>query len=224
MTNYQSVIDSKINLVTGSERKISLFKRFTKRIFDLLFSLLGIIVLSPIFIIAAIWIKLSTKDRIIYKQQRMGKNLKLFNIYKFQTMVPDADKIGPLVTVGNDPRVTKPGRVLRKYKIDELPQLFNVLFGTMSFVGPRPEVPKYLPYYSDEHLKLFTIKPGITDISSIELRDEELFLEENSDRIDYYETVLLPQKLNNSLTYLEKYSVLYDVKLILKTIKKVVFS
>ncbi|MBK2404691.1 sugar transferase [Erysipelothrix sp. strain 2 (EsS2-7-Brazil)] len=224
MTNYQSVIDSKINLVTGSERKISLFKRFTKRIFDLLFSLLGIIVLSPIFIIVAIWIKLSTKDRIIYKQQRMGKNLKLFNIYKFQTMVPDADKIGPLVTVGNDPRVTKPGRVLRKYKIDELPQLFNVLFGTMSFVGPRPEVPKYLPYYSDEHLKLFTIKPGITDISSIELRDEELFLEENSDRIDYYETVLLPQKLNNSLTYLEKYSVLYDVKLILKTIKKVVFS
>ncbi|WP_342621549.1 sugar transferase [Erysipelothrix sp. P66] len=222
MTNYQSIIDSKINLVTRSERKISLFKQFTKRTFDLLFSLLGIVILSPVLIFVAIWIKLSTKDRIIYKQQRMGKNLKLFNIYKFQTMVPDADKIGPLVTVGNDPRVTKPGRVLRKYKIDELPQLFNVLFGTMSFVGPRPEVPKYLPYYSDKHLKLFTIKPGITDISSIELRDEELFLEENSNRIDYYETVLLPQKLNNSLTYLEKYSVLYDVKLILKTIKKVV--
>lgn len=222
MTNYQSVIDSKINLIEGSVQRISIFKRLTKRVFDLFFSLLGIAILSPVFIFVAIWIKLSTKNRIIYKQQRMGQNLKLFNIYKFQTMVPNADKIGPLVTVGNDPRVTKPGRVLRKYKIDELPQLFNVLFGNMSFVGPRPEVPKYLPYYSDEQLKLFSIKPGITDISSIELRDEELFLEENSDRNDYYEAVLLPKKLNNSLTYLEKYSVLYDVKLILKTIKKIV--
>ena len=221
MDKYQSIINEKKEILKKIEWTIPFHKRLFKRIFDIIFSLLGLILLSPLLLIVALWIKLSTKEKIFYKQKRMGRDLELFNIYKFQTMVPNADKIGPLVTAGEDPRVTKPGKFLRKYKIDELPQLFNVLKGDMSFVGPRPEVPKYLKYYSDEHLKLFCIQPGITDNSSIELRDEESFINENSSVVDFYEKVLLPKKLDSSLLYLYKISVFEDIKLILTTFSSI---
>lgn len=221
MDKYQSVIIDAKEIFKTIECDILFRKRVFKRIFDVIFSLLGLIVLAPLLLIVSIWIKVTTKEKVFYMQKRMGRNLELFNIYKFQTMVPDADLIGPLVTAGEDPRVTKPGKFLRKYKIDELPQLFNVLKGDMSFVGPRPEVPKYLPYYSNKHLKLFCIKPGITDNSSIELRDEETLLDNNSCKDKYYELELLPLKLNKSLIYLENISVLYDLKLVLMTIVEV---
>lgn len=222
MSNYNDVLTEKRNILNRLDFDIPMYKLFLKRVFDIFFSLLGLIVLSPILLIVAVWIKLSTREKIFYKQVRMGQNLRLFEIYKFQTMVPDADKMGPLVTVGEDPRVTKPGRFLRKYKIDELPQLFNVLKGDMSFVGPRPEVPKYLTYYTDEQLKLFKIKPGITDYASIEFRDEEEYLSENQDKPNFYEEVLLPRKLEYSIYYLNRIAIGSDIIIIFRTIFKVI--
>ena len=224
MSNYNDVLTEKRNILNTLDFDIPMYKLFLKRVFDIFFSLLGLVVLSPLLLIVAVWIKLSTREKIFYKQVRMGQNLRLFEIYKFQTMVPDADKMGPLVTVGEDPRVTKPGKFLRKYKIDELPQLFNVLKGDMSFVGPRPEVPKYLPYYTNEQLKLFKIKPGITDYASIEFRDEEEYLSENQDKPNFYEEVLLPRKLRYSLRYLTNYSIIKDITIILLTILSVIFE
>lgn len=221
MSNHNDVLTEKRNILNTLDFNVPMYKLFLKRVFDIFFSLLGLVVLLPLLLIVAIWIKLSTKEKVFYKQVRMGQNLRLFEIYKFQTMVPDADKMGPLVTVGEDPRVTKPGKFLRKYKIDELPQLFNVLKGDMSFVGPRPEVPKYLPYYTNEQLKLFKIKPGITDYASIEFRDEEEYLSENQDKPNFYEEVLLSKKLNSSMKYLSKCNFLEDVFIILETILKI---
>lgn len=218
MNSYQDVIREKKKILESLECHIPGHRRVFKRLFDIVFSFLGLIALSPILLIVAIWIKISTKENVFYKQKRMGKNLELFDIYKFQTMVPNADKMGPLVTVGEDPRVTKPGKFLRKYKIDELPQLFNVLKGDMSFVGPRPEVPKYLKYYTDEQLKLFFIRPGITDLSSIEFKNEEQYLEKHSHVEMFYEDVLLPKKLESSLSYLSNVSVEEDIKTIFKTL------
>ena len=224
MSNHNDVLTEKRNILNTLDFNVPMYKLFLKRVFDIFFSLLGLVVLSPLLLIVAIWIKLSTKEKVFYKQVRMGQNLRLFEIYMFQTMVPDADKMGPLVTVGEDPRVTKPGKFLRKYKIDELPQLFNVLKGDMSFVGPRPEVPKYLPYYTNEQLKLFKIKPGITDYASIEFRDEEEYLSENQDKPNFYEEVLLPRKLRYSLRYLTNYSIIKDITIILLTILSVIFE
>lgn len=224
MSNHNDVLTEKRNILKTLDFNVPMYKLFLKRVFDIFFSLLGLVVLSPLLLIVAVWIKLSTREKVFYKQVRMGQNLKLFEIYKFQTMVPDADKMGPLVTVGEDPRVTKPGKFLRKYKIDELPQLFNVLKGDMSFVGPRPEVPKYLPYYTIEQLKLFKIKPGITDYASIEFRDEEEYLSENQDKPNFYEEVLLPRKLRYSLRYLTNYSIIKDITIILLTILSVIFE
>lgn len=222
MNNYQDVIREKKKILESLECHIPGHRRVFKRLFDIVFSFLGLIALSPILLIVAIWIKISTKENVFYKQKRMGKNLELFDIYKFQTMVPNADKMGPLVTVGEDPRVTKPGKFLRKYKIDELPQLFNVLKGDMSFVGPRPEVPKYLKYYTDEQLKLFFIQPGVTDISSLELHDEEGYLSLHATSQSFYEKKLLPNKLNMSLKYFNEYSLRTDVVIILKTLFRII--
>lgn len=194
--------------------------QIVKRIFDFLLSLFGIIILSPIFIIVSIAIKLDSKGSILFLQKRVGRYGKEFNIYKFRTMVTDAEKLGKQITVGKDNRITKVGAFLRKFKIDELPQLFNVLKGDMSLVGPRPEVPKYVALYNEEQRKVLDIRPGITDMASLRYKDENDILGKVDNPEEYYINVIMKDKLNLNLEYIEKSNVFFDIYLILKTIIK----
>jgi lipopolysaccharide/colanic/teichoic acid biosynthesis glycosyltransferase len=194
--------------------------QLVKRIFDFLLSLFGIIILSPIFIIVSIAIKLDSKGSILFLQKRVGRYGKEFNIYKFRTMVTDAEKLGKQITVGKDNRITKVGAFLRKFKIDELPQLFNVLKGDMSLVGPRPEVPKYVALYNEEQRKVLDIRPGITDMASLRYKDENDILGKVDNPEEYYINVIMKDKLNLNLEYIEKSNVFFDIYLILKTIIK----
>ncbi|EIF2086634.1 sugar transferase [Clostridium perfringens] len=194
-----------------------------KRMFDLFFSLIGIIITIPIFILVSIMIKLTSKGPIIFKQERVGKNKKIFYIYKFRTMTDCDDRASDRqVTVINDQRITRIGRILRKYKIDELPQLYNVLKGDMSFVGPRPEVKKYVKFYEEEYDEILKIKPGITDLASIEYIDENTIISKYSDPEKIYIEEVLPKKLMLNKRYIEEMSIKNDILLILKTIKKII--
>ncbi|MDC4250803.1 sugar transferase [Clostridium perfringens] len=194
-----------------------------KRTFDLFFSLIGIIITIPILILVSIMIKLTSKGPIIFKQERVGKNKKIFYIYKFRTMTDCDDKASDRqVTVINDQRITRIGRILRKYKIDELPQLYNVLKGDMSFVGPRPEVKKYVKFYEEEYDEILKIKPGITDLASIEYIDENTIISKYSDPEKVYIEEVLPKKLMLNKRYIEEMSIKNDILLILKTIKKII--
>ncbi|ELC8427787.1 sugar transferase [Clostridium perfringens] len=194
-----------------------------KRTFDLFFSLIGIIITIPIFILVSIMIKLTSKGTIIFKQERVGKNKKIFYIYKFRTMTDCDDRASDRqVTVINDQRITRIGRILRKYKIDELPQLYNVLKGDMSFVGPRPEVKKYVKFYEEEYDEILKIKPGITDLASIEYIDENTIISKYSDPEKVYIEEVLPKKLMLNKRYIEEMSIKNDILLILKTIKKII--
>lgn len=191
-----------------------------KRIFDIIMSLIGIIILSPLLIIVSIAIKVSSPGNILFLQKRVGKNGEEFNIYKFRTMVSDAEKLGKQITVGNDSRITKVGAFLRKFKIDELPQLFNVFNGDMSLVGPRPEVPKYVALYNEEQRKVLSIRPGITDMASLRYRDENDILGKVDNPEEYYINVIMQDKLKLNLEYIEKSNIIFDISLILKTIIK----
>lgn len=191
-----------------------------KRIFDFFAALIGIIVISPILIVVSITIKLDSPGNIMFLQKRVGKNGKEFYIYKFRTMVTDAEKIGKQITVGKDSRITKVGAFLRKYKIDELPQLFNVLKGEMSLVGPRPEVPKYVALYSKEQKKVLSVRPGITDLASLRYSDENEVLGKVDNPEEYYINVIMKDKLNLNLEYIEKSNLFFDISLIIKTIIK----
>ncbi|MGU8558622.1 sugar transferase [Clostridium perfringens] len=194
-----------------------------KRMFDLFFSLIGIIITIPILILVSIMVKLTSKGPIIFKQERVGKNKKIFYIYKFRTMTDCDDKASDRqVTVINDQRITRIGRILRKYKIDELPQLYNVLKGDMSFVGPRPEVKKYVKFYEEEYDEILKIKPGITDLASIEYIDENTIISKYSDPEKIYIEKVLPKKLMLNKRYIEEMSIKNDILLILKTIKKII--
>ncbi|ABG83056.1 sugar transferase [Clostridium perfringens] len=194
-----------------------------KRTFDLFFSLIGIIITIPIFILVSIMIKLTSKGPIIFKQERVGKNKKIFYIYKLRTMTDcDVKASDRQVTVINDQRITRIGRILRKYKIDELPQLYNVLKGDMSFVGPRPEVKKYVKFYEEEYDEILKIKPGITDLASIEYIDENTIISKYSDPEKVYIEEVLPKKLMLNKRYIEEMSIKNDILLILKTIKKII--
>ncbi len=190
---------------------------FFKRIFDLLSALIVIIVFSPLLILLSVWIAFDSKGGVFYKQERVGKNGKLFNLLKFRSMRPNADRAGQL-TVGDDNRVTKVGRFIRKYKLDELPQLFNIVKGEMSIVGPRPEVPKYVDMYSEEQKKVLLALPGLTDFASIEYLDEQKILgaADNPEKI-YIEEVM-PAKLELNLKYIKERNFWLDIGLIFKTI------
>ncbi len=189
-----------------------------KRIFDIIFSFLGLILIFPIFIIVSILIKLTSPGPIFFKQERIGKNFKPFLLYKFRTMIPDAPKRGPLITSSDDPRITKIGRILRKTKLDELPQLINVLKGDMSLVGPRPEVKKYVDMYKNDYEEILKIRPGITDIASFTFRNEEELLKDKDNVEEYYAYVILPQKIKLAKEYLKRISLWFDIKIIFKTI------
>jgi len=189
-----------------------------KRLFDIILSLPGLIVLAPIFLIIGIAIKIDSKGGVFYKQIRVGKNNKDFIIYKFRTMLINADKLGLLTIGDNDPRITKAGYYLRKYKIDEWPQLFNVLLGNMSFVGPRPEVRKYVNYYNAKQKQVLNYKPGITDLASITYRNESAILKNQQNPEDYYIKKILPEKIEINLAYIKQRSLLKDIKVIIKTV------
>ena len=192
-----------------------------KRCFDLILSLLGIVILSPIFIIIYILILVTMRESPIFTQVRTGYKEKLFKIYKFRTMVINADKIGALVTADKDPRITKVGAKIRKYRIDEIPQLINVLKGEMSFVGTRPEVKKYVDEYSNEMYATLLLPAGITSNASIEFKDEDMLLK-NADNVDkvYVERVL-PEKMKWNLNEVKKFSFFRELLVCIKTVIKV---
>lgn len=195
---------------------------FLKRLTDLFIGIILLIILIIPMIIISVIVKLTSKGHVLYKQQRVTTYGKKFNIFKFRTMVEGADKIGALVTSKDDCRVTKIGKVLRKYRLDELPQIFHVLSGKMSIVGTRPEVPKYVEKYTDEMYATLLMPAGITSLASIKFKDEEKLLE-NSDNIDKdYVEKILPQKMRYNLKYINRFGFRRDVHLMLKTIKEVV--
>lgn len=193
-----------------------------KRLFDILASGCGLLVLSPIFIIVAIWIKLDSPGPVFYRQTRVGRHNKDFRIFKFRSMRVGSDK-GSLVTIGGrDPRVTRSGYFIRKFKIDELPQLINVFTGDMSLVGPRPEVRHYVNYWTPEQMRVLDVRPGITDPASIRFRNENELLEKVQDPERYYIDVIMQEKIKLYLEYVEKSSFWYDIKLIFQTFKVII--
>ncbi len=188
-----------------------------KRFFDIIASGLGLIVLSPLFLALAIWIKCDSKGPVFYRQVRVGRGNKDFRIFKFRSMRVGSDK-GSLVTIGGrDPRVTRSGYWIRKFKLDELPQLINVFVGDMSLVGPRPEVRHYVDYWTPEQMHVLDVRPGITDPASIKFRNENELMEQAEDPEKYYIEVIMQEKIRLYLEYVEKHSFLYDIGLIFKT-------
>ena len=193
-----------------------------KRLFDILASGFGLLVLSPLFLVLAVWIPLDSQGPVFYRQTRVGRGGRDFRIFKFRTMRVGADK-GSLVTIGGrDPRVTRAGDFLRRLKLDELPQLINVLIGDMSLVGPRPEVRKYVDLYTPEQLHVLDVRPGMTDAASIKYRNESELLGQVEDPEDYYIHVVMPDKLAINLDYVRNHSFWGDIRLIFKTIWTVV--
>ncbi|MDU5802096.1 MAG: sugar transferase [Fusobacterium periodonticum] len=191
-----------------------------KRIFDIISSLFGLILLSPFMIIIAILIKLDSKGPIFFRQVRVTKNGREFKIFKYRTMKIGSDKYSQ-ITVGKDSRITKVGDFLRKYKLDEIPQLINVLIGDMSLVGPRPEVPKYVALYTEEQREILKVRAGITDYASIEFSNENDILANETDPEKAYIEKIMPRKIELNKKYLSEISVMTDIKIILLTIKKI---
>lgn len=193
------------------------FSLFLKRCFDITASAFGLLVLAVPFLIIAIIIKVTSKGPVFFRQVRVGKNGKEFRIFKFRTMVADAEKKGMQITVGADSRITGIGKFLRKTKVDELPQLINVFIGQMSFVGPRPEVPRYVAMYSDYQRNILRIKPGITELASIVYRDENEVLAQSEDPEKTYIEDIMPKKIGLNIEYMKKLGFWYDLKLIFMT-------
>jgi lipopolysaccharide/colanic/teichoic acid biosynthesis glycosyltransferase len=193
----------------------------TKRIFDFCFALIGITILLPIFVAIAIWIKLDSPGSILFRQTRIGQFGREFTIYKFRTMVDNAEALGKQITATNDQRITRSGKLLRKYKLDELPQLFNVLKGEMSFVGPRPEVPQYVALYTGEQRQVLKVRPGITDLASIHFRNEGELLANVQNPEETYIQKIMPYKLELNRNYIHRASLGFDLLLILQTFWRV---
>ncbi len=191
-----------------------------KRIFDITLSLFGLIILLPFMLIIAILIKFDSKGTVFFKQIRITKGGKEFKIFKYRTMKVGSDKYSQ-ITVGKDERITKIGSFLRKYKLDEIPQLINVLIGDMSLVGPRPEVPKYVALYTDEQKEILKVRAGITDYASIEFSNENDLLALEKDSEKAYIEKIMPKKIELNKKYLSEISMLTDIKIILLTIKKI---
>jgi lipopolysaccharide/colanic/teichoic acid biosynthesis glycosyltransferase len=196
-----------------------------KRITDFLISLSGLIILSPLFLIIAILIKIESSGPVFFRQVRVGKDETIFRIYKFRTMLIDSENNGPKVTIKDDKRITPLGQYLRKYKLDELPQLINVLSGEMSLVGPRPEVPKFAELYPTPIKKIvFSVRPGITDPASIIFKNENELLTQTSDPENYYTENIMPAKLKYYVEYIENRNLLLDFSIIFRTLKSVFIS
>ena len=191
-----------------------------KRVFDIAVASAGLILLFPLMALAALLVKLDSNGPIFFRQERMGREFRPFFIYKFRTMAHDSSGKGGLVTIGNDPRITRAGRLLRKTKIDELPQLINVVKGDMTFVGPRPEVRKYVELFRQDYMEILKIRPGITDLASLKYRDEASLLGSSPNPADEYVAQILPDKIRLGKEYIRKSSFLFDLSLIFKTLLK----
>ena len=193
-----------------------------KRLFDIVASGCGLLVLSPVFLVVAIWIKLDSHGPVFYRQVRVGYKNKDFQIFKFRSMRIGSDK-GSLVTIGGrDPRITRSGYFIRKYKLDELPQLINVFVGDMSLVGPRPEVRHYVDYWTPEQMHVLDVRPGITDPASIKFRNANELMGQAENPEDYYINVIMQEKIKLYLEYVENASFMYDLMLIFKTFKVII--
>lgn len=189
-----------------------------KRCFDFIVSLVALIILSPFFLIIALLVRIDSKGPVLYMQSRVGKGGSLFKLFKFRTMHINADRLAAITVGARDPRITRLGFYLRKYKLDELPQLINVFIGNMSLVGPRPEVKKFVDLYSKQQQEVLRVKPGITDYASIQFRNENELLEGKADPIVFYIEEIMPVKLGLNLKYIQERSFLLDLKIIFQTI------
>ncbi len=186
--------------------------------FDRVASFIGLVLLSPLFLVISLWVKMGSEGPVFFLQERVGKDGKLFKIIKFRTMVKDAPKLGPAVTGGDDPRITSAGRFLRRYKLDELPQLINVLKGEMSLVGPRPEVPRYVDVTGNEWRQVLKLRPGITGVSQIAHIDEEGLLSGQANPEEFYLREVLPKKMALDLEYVRSHGMIKDFSIIFKTL------
>ena len=199
--------------------KVKVIDNILKHLFDIIFSLFGLLLLLPLFIFIVVRIKLDSKGPIFYRGKRIGRFGKPFKIYKFSTMVADADKISGSPSAGDDdPRITKFGKTLRSYKLNELPQLINVLKGEMSFVGPRPEVEQYVNIFTEEEKAILNVRPGITDYASIKFHNEGEILSGSPDPDRTYEEEIRPEKLRLQLEYVRNHSLWVDFKILFKTL------
>ena len=195
-----------------------------KRAFDIIASAIGLFVLTPVFCLTALVVRLSSGSPVFFSQQRMGKNFRPFNIYKFRTMVVGAQHKGTSITSGADPRITRLGTFLRHFKIDELPQLINVLNGDMSFVGPRPEMPEFVKMFEGDYREILQVRPGITDLASLKYQHEAQILDQYDNPQDAYVRYILPDKIRLAKVYVRQSSLLLDLSLILKTLFRVANS
>lgn len=193
-----------------------------KRLFDIFASGLGLLFLSPLFLVLAIWIKLDSRGPVFYRQVRVGRHNKDFRIFKFRSMRVGADKQGLITVGGHDPRITRSGYFIRKYKLDEFPQLINVFLGDMSLVGPRPEVRKYVDMYTPEQMHVLDVRPGVTSLASIRYRNENELLDKAEDPDKFYIDVIMQDKLAIDLEYVQNASFWYDIKLIFQTFWEIV--
>ncbi len=225
LKKYEALSENMKNNEVKEYYEILKHKKFSliiKRFFDFFAALILLIILSPIMLILAIMIKLESKGPVFYRQERITKYGKKFRIFKFRTMVQDADKKGALVTMGQDPRITKVGNKIRKCRLDELPQLLNVIKGEMSFVGTRPEVEKYVNEYSNEMRATLLMPAGISSRASIEYKDEDeiinKYLSKGEKIDDIYVKRILPEKMKWNLEYIKKFSIWEDIKICFKTV------
>lgn len=191
-----------------------------KRVFDIGVACCGLVVCAPLFLLVALLIKLDSPGPVFFRQERMGRGLRPFFIYKFRTMVADAPRRGGPITVGADPRITRVGRVLRATKLDELPQLVNVVKGEMSLVGPRPEVRRYVELFRQDYEEILSVRPGITDLASLRYRHEAELLASATDPEEEYVTRVLPEKIRLAKECMRRSSLLFDVTLIWKTLMR----
>jgi len=208
-----------VHIISG---KLGKRRIYMKRLFDIISAFTGLLLFSPVLLIAALLITCGDRGPVFYRGHRIGMNGKLFRMYKFRTMVVNADKIGGPSTSDDDPRITRTGRILRKLKLDELPQLFNVLAGEMSIVGPRPEVPFYVNMFTEEEKVILTVRPGITDYASIWNPDEGAVLKGSEDPEKVYMELIRPKKIALQLKYVRERSFCTDVKIIVQTFLTIV--
>lgn len=188
-----------------------------KRVFDFAVATLFLVILSPLYLLIALMVKLDSRGPVHFVARRIGREGKLFRLFKFRTMVVNASKQGPGITTSNDPRITKVGRLLRRMKLDEIPQLWNVLLGNMSIIGPRPEDPRYLPWYTAEHKRVFCVRPGMASRAFLKYRHEEdILARATGDVEDYYTNVVLPDKLKLDLEYIDNWSLRKDLLIFLE--------
>ena len=193
-----------------------------KRTLDLVLASLGVVVLGPLLLAVAAVVATTSPGPVFFRQARVGRGFRPFRIIKFRTMTPDAERRGGKLSIGGDPRITTAGLVLRRLKLDELPQLFNVLAGEMSLVGPRPEVPEYVERFRDAYAEILTVRPGMTDLASLKYRDESALLALAPDPAAEYVGVILPDKIRLAREYVHRSSLLFDLSLILRTLGAVV--